>query len=58
MGLRLGTGVGLAFCKTIMISYGGDIICNSIEGEYTEFVLSFSSSKIKLICITILIEGL
>ena len=36
-----GTGVGLAFCKTIMISYGGDIICNSIEGEYTEFVLSF-----------------
>ena len=58
MGLRLGTGVGLACCKTIMIAYGGDIICNSIEGEYTEFVLSFSSSKIKLICITILIEGL
>ena len=35
------TGVGLAFCKTIMTSYGGDIICNSVEGEYTEFVLSF-----------------
>ena len=36
-----GTGVGLAFCKTIMISYGGDIIYNSIEEEYTGFVLSF-----------------
>jgi signal transduction histidine kinase len=36
-----GTGVGLAFCKTVMQSYGGDIICNSVDGEYTEFVLSF-----------------
>lgn len=37
-----GTGVGLAFCKTIMQSYyGGDITFDSIEGEYTEFVLYF-----------------
>lgn len=36
-----GTGVGLAFCKTIMQLYGGEITCNSTEGEYTEFVLSF-----------------
>lgn len=36
-----GTGVGLAFCKNIMTSYGGDITCDSVEGEYTEFVLSF-----------------
>jgi len=36
-----GTGVGLAFCKVIMKSYGGDITCNSILGKYTEFVLSF-----------------
>jgi signal transduction histidine kinase len=38
-----GTGVGLAFTKTIMQSYGGDISCNSTEGECTEFVLSFPS---------------
>ena len=42
-----GMGVGLAFCKTIMTSYGGDIICNSVEGEYTEFVLSFPLIQIK-----------
>ena len=36
-----GTGVGLAFCKLIMQSYGGDIVCNSVKGKYTEFVLSF-----------------
>jgi signal transduction histidine kinase len=38
-----GTGVGLAYCKEIMQSYGGDITCASVEGEYTEFVLSFPS---------------
>lgn len=36
-----GSGVGLAFCKTVMRAYGGDIICKSVEGEYTEFILSF-----------------
>jgi signal transduction histidine kinase len=36
-----GTGVGLAFCKLIMQSYGGDVSFNSVTGEYTEFVLSF-----------------
>jgi signal transduction histidine kinase len=36
-----GTGVGLAYCKEIMNSYGGDITCDSAEGEYTEFVLNF-----------------
>lgn len=36
-----GTGVGLAFCKLVMQSYGGDISCDSVEGEYTEFVLKF-----------------
>ena len=38
---KSGTGLGLAFCKMTMESYGGNITCNSKEGEYTEFVLSF-----------------
>ena len=36
-----GTGLGLAFCKMVMESYGGNITCNSELGKYTEFVLSF-----------------
>lgn len=36
-----GTGLGLSFCKTVMNSFGGDIICKSLEGEYAEFILSF-----------------
>jgi len=36
-----GTGLGLAFCKMVMESYGGDIKCESIEGKYTSFTLSF-----------------
>lgn len=39
-----GTGVGLAFCKSTMISFGGDITCESIEGEYTTFKLAFPVS--------------
>jgi signal transduction histidine kinase len=42
-----GTGVGLAYCKEIMLSYGGDIACNSAEGEYAEFALSFPLQKSK-----------
>jgi signal transduction histidine kinase len=38
---RHGTGIGLAFCKMAMRSLGGDIICRSEEGKYTEFVLTF-----------------
>jgi signal transduction histidine kinase len=36
-----GTGLGLAFCKMVMNSYGGNIACESQQGEYTEFALSF-----------------
>lgn len=40
-----GTGLGLAFCKMMMESYGGSITCNSELGKYTEFVLSFPEAK-------------
>ncbi|MBY0545624.1 MAG: HAMP domain-containing histidine kinase [Gammaproteobacteria bacterium] len=36
-----GTGVGLAFCKLTMESFGGHISAHSVEGDYIEFVLSF-----------------
>jgi signal transduction histidine kinase len=36
-----GTGLGLPFCKRVMLSFGGDISCKSAEGEGTEFCLKF-----------------
>jgi signal transduction histidine kinase len=36
-----GTGIGLAFCKYVMKNFDGNITCNSVEGEYTEFKLAF-----------------
>ncbi len=36
-----GAGVGLTFCKTVMRSLKGSIICDSVEGQYTEFTLFF-----------------
>ena len=36
-----GTGLGLSYCKRVMLAFDGDIACHSVEGEYTEFVLSF-----------------
>ena len=36
-----GHGLGLSFCKHVMEEFGGDIICDSIEGEFIEFTLLF-----------------
>jgi signal transduction histidine kinase len=36
-----GTGIGLAFCKSVMSKFKGYIRCESIEGEHTTFILSF-----------------
>jgi signal transduction histidine kinase len=38
---KKGTGLGLAFCKTVMQAYGGEIECKSQVGKYTKFILSF-----------------
>lgn len=36
-----GTGVGLAFIKMTLQNMGGDIQCDSVDGEYTHFRMSF-----------------
>ena len=36
-----GTGLGLSYCKRTMQSFGGDIHCESVQGEFTQFTLSF-----------------
>jgi len=36
-----GTGIGLAFCREVMENLDGTITCQSEEGKYTEFVLTF-----------------
>lgn len=36
-----GTGLGLPFCKRVMLAFGGDIYCKSVEGEGVEFCLKF-----------------
>ena len=36
-----GTGIGLAFSRLVMESFGGDIRCHSALGRYTEFVMTF-----------------
>ncbi len=35
-----GNGLGLSFCRRVIESFGGSIICNSEEGHWTEFVIS------------------
>jgi len=36
-----GAGVGLTFCQWVMENLGGKIVCESVEGDYTLFILSF-----------------
>ena len=36
-----GAGIGLSFCKIVMESIDGQIMCESVEGEYTTFKLRF-----------------
>lgn len=44
-----GTGIGLFFCKMVMKGLGGDIICQSEEGKFAEFILSFPIVEVNLI---------
>jgi signal transduction histidine kinase len=36
-----GTGLGLAFCKMVIVSFGGTIKCRSKLGEFTQFEINF-----------------
>lgn len=40
-----GAGIGLSFCRLVMDSIGGSIRCDSEEGEYTTFTLSFPNRQ-------------
>lgn len=37
----INSGVGLTFCRKVMESFGGNITCESVQGQYTLFTLSF-----------------
>lgn len=43
-GKAEGTGLGLAFCRRVMRSLGGDIRCESEPGRFTEFTLLFPAA--------------
>lgn len=38
---RHGGGMGLAFCQRVMIAFGGQIKCESKQGQYTTITLEF-----------------
>jgi two-component system, CAI-1 autoinducer sensor kinase/phosphatase CqsS len=38
-----GNGLGLSFCRRVIDSFGGTIDCNSKEGEWTEFIITFQN---------------
>jgi len=42
-----GAGIGLSFCRMVMEALGGEIACDSKEGEYTTFRLYFSELSVK-----------
>jgi two-component system CAI-1 autoinducer sensor kinase/phosphatase CqsS len=40
----LGAGIGLAFCRDVMESFGGTITCSTVYGEFSQFELTFPSA--------------
>jgi two-component system, CAI-1 autoinducer sensor kinase/phosphatase CqsS len=39
-----GAGVGLAFCLRVIKAFDGQIRCDSVEGQYTRFIISLPAS--------------
>ncbi|HYD81679.1 MAG TPA: HAMP domain-containing sensor histidine kinase [Paucimonas sp.] len=42
-----GTGIGLAFCRDTLETWGATILCHSRLGDYTEFVIQFPDAEQK-----------
>lgn len=40
-----GAGIGLAYCRSVMQSLGGNITCKSTLGAFSEFVLTFPAAR-------------
>lgn len=40
-----GTGIGLYLVKNILSAHGKDIVLNSVEGEYAEFIFTLNKAK-------------
>ncbi len=45
---EVGTGVGLAFCKSVVELFKGKIHCESVYGEYADFIIDLPVVKEKL----------
>ncbi|MBK6007807.1 response regulator [Ramlibacter ginsenosidimutans] len=41
VGKSGGTGLGLTYCQRVMHAFGGDIRCDSVPEEFTEFSMTF-----------------
>lgn len=41
VGKSGGTGLGLAYCQRVMRAFGGQIACESVLGEFTQFTMNF-----------------
>ncbi len=39
VGKSGGTGLGLAYCQRVMRAFGGEIACESVQGEFTQFTM-------------------
>jgi signal transduction histidine kinase len=40
-----GSGIGLAFCQSVIQSFGGEIACDSAQGQHTTFTISLPVEK-------------
>ncbi len=47
-GKSAGNGLGLAFCRRVIESFGGEITCDSEEGHWTEFTIKLPAYNSKI----------